>query len=51
MGIKLIRWELVFSVKDRIEKQDWIDHLSRMEERTIPKMAFKYKPVGKRATT
>ena len=37
----------IVSVRDKY-KQNWIDHLERMEDPRLPKYALNYKPKGKR---
>jgi hypothetical protein len=46
-----IRKELgVFLINDRIRRyrQDWLEHVERMEEGRVPKQALWYRPKGRR---
>jgi hypothetical protein len=46
-----IRKELgVFSINDRIRRyrQDWLEHVERMEEGRVPKQTLWYRPKGRR---
>jgi hypothetical protein len=46
-----IRKELgVFSINDRTRRyrQDWLEHVERMEEERVPKQAVWYRPKGRR---
>ena len=38
---------MIDSVRNKY-KQNWIDHLERMEDSRLPKYALYYKPLGKR---
>ena len=46
-----IREELrIFSINDKLReyRQGWLNHLDRMDDNRIPRMALQYKPKGRR---